>query len=164
MRNSAVPEAAAGNVAAVLEAEGVAAAAAAGTVGPHAEVDAEAAVDGPVAGAAGVDMTAQRAEGKFDAEGSHAEVERKVAFGVDRGIDAAPAVLAQVAESVTVRAEELVEQDWWHKGRCRSKVLSERRRPGGCCEWYSEWGRMQRRGQVQAQGWGWEPELKQEPE
>jgi hypothetical protein len=89
-------------------------------------------------------------------------VERKVAFGVHRGIDAAPAALGQVAESVTVRAEELVERDWWRKGRCRSKVLSERKRPGGCCEWYSGWGRMQRQGQVQVREREREQGLKQE--
>jgi hypothetical protein len=57
------------NAPAVLEAEDVAAVAVAvaGVVGAHAEVDAGAAVTGPVAGAAGVDMMAQRVEGKLGA-------------------------------------------------------------------------------------------------
>jgi hypothetical protein len=72
-RYSAVAEAAAENAEnapAVLEAEDVAVAVAvavAGVVGAHAEVDAGAAVTGPVAGAAGVDMMAQRVEGKLGA-------------------------------------------------------------------------------------------------
>jgi hypothetical protein len=71
-RYSAAAEAAAENAEnapVVLEAEDVAAVAVAvaGVVGAQAEVEAGAAVTGPVAGAAGFDMMAQRAEGKLGA-------------------------------------------------------------------------------------------------
>lgn len=60
------------------------------------------------------------------------------AFEVGTEVGAAPVVLGQVVGSVTAGAETPVVEDWTRRVRCRSRVLSERRRPGGCCEWY--WG------------------------
>lgn len=75
-----------------------------------------------------------------------------MASEVGREIGAVPAVLDQLAESVTAGAETPAEEGWRRRARYRSKGLSEQRRPGGCCEWYSGWGKMQ----------GWELERGQE--
>lgn len=52
-------------------------------------------------------------------------------------IVAAPAVLDQVVESATAGAATPGGEDWKRRVRCRSRAWSERRRPEGCCEWYS---------------------------
>lgn len=146
------PEAAAAeNAPAVLEAADVAvgadAAVVAGVVEAHAAADVDvdaggAAATGP-AGGAEVDKMAQRVEGKLEIACSCEAVEVEVAFEGHREIDAALVLQVQAEESVTA-AEEPVEQGYWRKERCRSKESSERRRLGGCCEWHSVWGKMQR--------------------
>lgn len=58
------------------------------------------------------------------------------AFEVGMELGAASAVLGQAVEAVTAGAETPVAEDWKRRVRCRLRVLSERTRPGGCCEWY----------------------------
>lgn len=58
-------------------------------------------------------------------------------FEVGTEAGAAPEVLGQAVASGTAEYETPVAEGWKRTVRCRSRVLSERRRPGGCCGWYS---------------------------
>ena len=70
-----------------------------------------------------------------------------VPFEVDRETGVAePVVLARAVGFATADAEEPAREDRRRKVRYRSTESSGQRPPGGCCEWYSEWGKMQ--------GWG----------
>ena len=67
-----------------------------------------------------------------------------VPFEVDRATGVVePGVLARAVEFATADAEESAPEGRRRKVRYRSRESSGQRPPGGCCEWYSEWGKMQ---------------------